>query len=59
MAERYDLKPRLATIDAHALDAFIETWADEDPASDLNVMQALMEEFDIDELSRKFQSAFV
>ena len=28
VAERYDLTPRLATIDPEALDGFVETWAD-------------------------------
>lgn len=59
VAERYDLKPRLATIDARALDAFVETWTDEDQGFDLKVRRALLEEFDIDRLSRNFQSAFV
>jgi hypothetical protein len=59
VAERYDLKPRLATIDARALDAFVETWTDEDQSFDLNARRALLEEFDIDRLSRNFQNAFV
>ncbi len=59
VAERYDLNPRLSTIDARALDAFVETWTDEDQSFDLKVTRALQEEFDIDRLSRNFQSAFV
>lgn len=61
VAERYDLKPRLATIDADALDAFVETLIATDQSHDQSrkVQKAIVEEFDIDRLSRNFQSAFV
>lgn len=61
VAERYDLKPRIATIEPRALDAFVEDWmnADQEHGQRRKAQQAVVEEFDIDELSRKFQSAFV
>jgi hypothetical protein len=65
VAERYDLTPRLATIDAQALDAFVEDWADgkqngaDSSARATNALAALDGEFDIDTLARRFQSAFV
>ena len=61
VAERYDLKPRLATIDARALDAFVEDLIVTDQSHDQSrkVQKAIVEEFDIDRLSQKFQSAFV
>ncbi|HEV8203548.1 MAG TPA: glycosyltransferase [Pyrinomonadaceae bacterium] len=65
VAERYDLTPRLATIDAQALDAFVEDWADgkqngaDSPARATNALAALDGEFDIDTLARRFQSAFI
>jgi hypothetical protein len=61
IAERYDLTPRLPTIDPAALDAFIESWAaGEQNGSDtaLKIKRALLEEFDIDRLSQTFQAAF-
>ena len=59
VAERYDLTPRLATIDPTALDAFVETWANGNGAhcSD-KAKRALREEFDIDRLAARFQAAF-
>jgi glycosyltransferase involved in cell wall biosynthesis len=62
VAERYDLTPRLATIDAHALDAFVEDWAEgkQNGADSLaRATNALVHEFDIDTLAARFQSAFV
>jgi hypothetical protein len=62
VAERYDLTPRLATIDAAALDAFVEQWAEgnQDGADSLvRAKNALNQEFDIDTLAARFQSAFV
>jgi hypothetical protein len=59
VAERHDLSPRLATTDPEALDAFVESWANADQnGSDTNAKRALLEEFDIDRLSRSFQEAF-
>jgi hypothetical protein len=61
VAERYDLNPRLATIEPQALDAFLEEWieADQKPPDGIAKMKrALLEEFDIDQLSRRFQAAF-
>jgi Glycosyltransferase Family 4 len=59
VAERHDLTPRLATTDPEALDAFVESWAQPDQnGSDTNSKRALLEEFDIDRLSRSFQAAF-
>jgi hypothetical protein len=59
VAERYDLMPRLATIEPAALDAFLETWAN---GNGLNcadkAKRALREEFDIDMLATRFQAAF-
>jgi len=59
VAERYDLTPRLATIDPAALDAFVETWASGNGA-DCNdrAKRALREEFDIAQLAARFQAAF-
>ena len=62
VAERYDLTPRLATIDAHALDAFVEDWAEgKQNGADLaaRATNALMQEFDIAMLAARFQAAFV
>ena len=61
VAERYDLKPRLATIDPSALDAFVENLIVTDQSHDQSckAREAIVEEFDIDRLSQKFQSAFV
>jgi hypothetical protein len=62
VAERYDLRPRLPTIDAHALDAFVGDWAEgkQNAAESLaRAQNALAEEFDIDTLAARFQAAFV
>ena len=62
VAERYDLTPRLATIDPVALDAFVESWArGNGNAADGadKAKRALREEFDIDRLAARFQAAFV
>jgi hypothetical protein len=61
VAERYDLTPRLATIDPAALDVFVETWAsgNGNGANAVDKAQkALREEFDLACLSARFQSAF-
>jgi len=62
VASRYDLTPRLATIDAHALDAFVEGWAEgnHNGADSLTRAEnALAQEFDIETLAARFQAAFV
>ena len=62
VAERYDLTPRLDTIEPEALDAFVDTWAEADQnvcEATQKAKRALVEEFDIDRLSKTFQSAFV
>jgi len=61
VAERYNLTPRLATLDPHALDVFVKEWAEgQNGAESLSRAQnALVEEFDIDTLAARFQSAFV
>jgi len=61
VAERYDLTPRLATIDARALDTFVEDWADgkQNGAGSVRASNALVQEFDIDTLAARFQAAFV
>src|SRR5215213_5864 len=61
VAERYDLTPRLATIDPAALDTFVETWANAngDGAESMDkAKRALREEFDIEQLAARFQAAF-
>jgi Glycosyltransferase Family 4 len=59
VAERYDLTPRLATIEPAALDAFVETWANGNGASCMDkAKRALREEFDMDTLATRFQAAF-
>ena len=59
VAERYDLTPRLATIDPKALDAFLETWSKGNGANGMEkAKRALREEFDIDRLAAQFQAAF-
>ena len=59
VAERYDLQPRLATIDAHDLDIFVENWTTAGQKDQsLKAKKALVEEFDIDRLSKRFQTAF-
>jgi hypothetical protein len=62
VAERYDLTPRLATIDARALDAFVEQWAEGNQNGGETLARAknaLVQEFDIDTLAARFQAAFV
>ena len=62
VAERYDLTPRLSTIDAPALDDFVERWAEsnQNGAEFLaKAKTALDEEFDIEKLAARFQAAFV
>ncbi len=59
VAERYDLTPRLSTIEPAALDAFVETWANGNGANCTEkAKRALREEFDIDRLAAQFQAAF-
>ena len=61
VAERYDLTPRLATVEPAALDAFVETWTNGNGNRADSVdkaKQALREEFDIDTLAARFQAAF-
>lgn len=59
VAERYDLTPRLATIEPAALDGFVETWANGNGANCTDkTKRALQEEFDIDRLAARFQAAF-
>lgn len=59
VAERYDLTPRLATIEPTALDEFVETWTNGNGAGcNGNAKRALQEEFNIDRLAARFQSAF-
>ena len=61
VAERYDLTPRLATIDPTALDTFVEAWtlANRNGADGVDkAKRALREEFDIDRLAARFQAAF-
>lgn len=62
VAERHDLTPRLASIDPEALDAFVEHWVEGEQkgAESLDKAKAaLREEFDIDALAARFQSAFI
>jgi hypothetical protein len=59
VAERYDLTPRLATIEPATLDTFVETWANGNGANCMDkAKRALQEEFDIDRLAARFQAAF-
>jgi hypothetical protein len=61
VAERYDLNPRLATVDPAALDEFIERWQTEpECAADRfsKASAALAREFDINILASSFQAAF-
>jgi hypothetical protein len=62
VAERHDLMPRLASIDPQALDLFVEHWAEgKQNGADtiVRAKNALRDEFDIDALAARFQSAFV
>jgi len=61
VAERYDLTPRLATIEPAVLDTFVETWAHGNGTGAEGAdkaKRALREEFDIDRLAARFQAAF-
>jgi hypothetical protein len=59
VAERYDLTPRLATIEPAALDAFVEEWVGGNGVdAKNNAWTALREEFDIEKLAARFQAAF-
>jgi hypothetical protein len=62
IAERYDLNPRLSTVNDDELDVFVKQWA----LGKLNhlrnedgVRRALSTEFDLGTLAANFQSAFV
>lgn len=60
VAERYDLTPRLASINPEALDTFIDMWAEGNQNGRemmLRAKSALLEEFDIERLSKSFQAA--
>ena len=62
IAERYDLNPRLATIDDSKLDEFVTQWAEgkfNHSHSDEDVKRALSSEFDLRTLAANFQSAFI
>ena len=61
VAERYDLTPRLASVNPQALDGFVESWAagkQNGSEAMCRARSALVEEFDIERLSKTFQSAF-
>lgn len=61
VAERYDLTPRLATINPDALDEFVESWTTagrQGNESALKVRRALQEEFYLRPLATRFQAAF-
>jgi len=59
VAERYDLTPRLATIDPTALQTFVETWTHGNGVDGVDkAKKALREEFDIERLAARFQAAF-
>ena len=58
VAERYDLTPRLATIDPTALDTFVEMWTNDGADCNDRAKKALREEFDIERLAARFQAAF-
>jgi hypothetical protein len=62
IAERYDLSPRLATIDDSKLDEFVAQWIAgkfNDSHNDEDVKRALSSEFDLRMLAANFQSAFI
>jgi len=62
VAERHDLTPRLATTNPKVLDKFVEDWASRKVNATQSVIgarTALLEEFDINRLSRNFQAAFI
>lgn len=61
VAERYDLTPRLATIDSDELDGFVDSWVaggHNGNEATVRARHALLEEFDIDRLAQRFQAAF-
>lgn len=61
VAERYDLTPRLATINPAALDEFVDSWtksARNGNESALKAKRALQEEFALQPLAARFQAAF-
>ena len=61
VAERYDLTPRLATINPAVLDEFVDTWAQGDRngnESAVKAKRALQEEFNLARLAACFQTAF-
>ena len=61
VAERYDLTPRLATINPEALDTFVDAWAEGKQNGSETIVKArsaLLEEFDIERLAARFQAAF-
>ena len=61
VAERYDLTPRLATLDPEALDEFVDAWSQAGRNGNENVVKAkraLQEEFDLHQLASRFQAAF-
>jgi hypothetical protein len=60
VAERYDLTPRLATIDHVALDEFVASWPKsrrDGNETILKAKRALQEEFDLQQLATRFQTA--
>ena len=62
IAERYDLNPRLATIDGSELDGFVTQWAEgklKESHNDAGIKRALSSEFNLKTLAANFQSAFV
>jgi len=61
VAERYDLTPRLATIERAALDEFVRSWTRADRNGNdslLKANKALQEEFNLQRLATHFQAAF-
>ena len=61
VAERYDLTPRLATINPEALDTFVDAWAQGNQNGNETIVKArsaLLEEFDLERLAARFQAAF-
>jgi hypothetical protein len=60
VAERYDLTPRLATIDRDALDEFVASWSTTGRNGNecVKAKRALQEEFDLQRLATHFQAAF-
>jgi glycosyl transferase family 4 len=61
VAERYDLTPRLATIDRDALDEFVASCPKSGRNGNENMLKAkraLQEEFNLQRLAARFQAAF-